>query len=160
MYEDNWMDSNKTGRDHSLYLLFIAVQKKSSNDRYFSDFWVIGFIVFHFSYFILFSLKFRFLSPEFIPLLWEKFYMGAIDKEVQICPSGIWLLKENEHYLVFSPQFPQDSACNTDTFLTTQYHFCNLCLACFIYSLVGSDILPASSQKICLGGTCDEDIQM
>ena len=56
------------------YKCFIAVQKKSSNDRYVSDFWVIGFIV---SHFILFSLKFRSLSPEFTPLLWEKFYLGA-----------------------------------------------------------------------------------
>jgi len=63
------------------YECVTAVRKKSSDGRYFSGFWVIGFIVFHFSYLILFSLKFGFLSPAFIPLLCEKFYMGAIKKK-------------------------------------------------------------------------------
>jgi hypothetical protein len=132
------------------YKCFISVQKKSFNDRYFSDFWVIGFIVFHFLYFILFSLKFMFLSPEFIPLLWQKFYMGAIEK-VQVWTSGIWLLQENEHYFVFSPQFPQNSACNTVTILTTLYHFCNCVLPVLSTAWWRCDIVPASSQKIYLG---------
>jgi hypothetical protein len=124
------------------YKCFIAFK------RYFSDFWVIGFILCC----MLFSLALNsgsfFLNSShcyersFIWELLKKFSYGH--QEFDFWKQMNIILHFHHNFLRIQPV--------TQSLSWLHYHFYNLCPACFICSLVGSDTVPASSQKICLGG--------